>query len=49
MPKSEKLNILHQKARDCRNCILRSTCSQVVPGEGNPEAEILFIGEGPGK
>lgn len=33
----------------CTKCALRQDCTQVVPGEGNPEAEILFIGEGPGK
>ena len=25
------------------------TCTNEVPGEGNPQAEIMFIGEGPGK
>ncbi len=25
------------------------TCTQMVPGEGNPQADILFIGEAPGK
>ncbi len=25
------------------------TCTNPVPGEGNPQAEIMFIGEGPGK
>ena len=25
------------------------TCTNQVPGEGNPQAEIMFIGEGPGK
>lgn len=25
------------------------TCTNPVPGEGNPQADILFIGEGPGK
>lgn len=28
---------------------LKSVATQAVPGEGNPDAEILFIGEGPGK
>jgi len=34
---------------DCQKCRLRSTCQQVVFGDGNLEADILFIGEGPGK
>ena len=33
----------------CNQCILRETCHTVVPGEGSAEAEIMFIGEGPGQ
>ena len=33
----------------CSQCVLRSGCSRVVFGAGNPEAEIMFIGEAPGK
>jgi DNA polymerase len=33
----------------CQKCRLRATCSQVVFGDGNIDADILFIGEGPGK
>lgn len=40
--------ILEEKIKKCRDCQLRGTCSQVVPGEGNPEARIMFIGEAPG-
>lgn len=32
----------------CDRCSLRATASSVVFGEGNPSAEIMFIGEGPG-
>ncbi len=32
----------------CGACPLRAGCSRVVPGEGNPTADIMFIGEGPG-
>ncbi|NLY56365.1 MAG: uracil-DNA glycosylase [Firmicutes bacterium] len=32
----------------CNRCGLRATASKVVFGEGNPHAEIMFIGEGPG-
>lgn len=41
--------ILEEKIRSCRKCHLRDTCLQVVPGEGNTSAEIMFIGEGPGE
>lgn len=40
---------LQNTAALCQRCRLRSTCRQVVFGQGNIEADILFIGEGPGK
>lgn len=33
----------------CRKCRLCETRRHTVPGEGNPRAELLFIGEGPGQ
>jgi len=33
----------------CQKCRLCETRSNVVPGEGNPNADIMFIGEGPGR
>lgn len=47
--KSEQLAKLNKDMLGCAKCTLRATCSQVVPGEGSFEAEVLFIGEGPGK
>jgi len=47
--KKNKLNQLNKKMLACKKCSLRATCHQVVPGEGNASAKILFIGEGPGK
>lgn len=49
MTKQEQLESLYEQNKKCGECLLRSTCTQVVPGEGNPEAEIMFIGEGPGQ
>lgn len=49
MTKQEQLNKLNEKMLACSQCVLRGTCKQVVPGEGSAEAEIMFIGEGPGK
>jgi uracil-DNA glycosylase len=40
---------LEEKMKVCRKCHLRDTCLNVVPGEGNERAEIMFIGEGPGE
>lgn len=42
----EALNIL--MAASC-TCALKYEATQAVPGEGNPDADILFIGEAPGK
>lgn len=47
-----KTNMLEEQRRlvlNCRSCNLRLTCNQVVFGEGNPEARIMIIGEGPGE
>ena len=44
----EELNQLRTLCLDCSLCPLRSGCSQVVFGEGNPNAKLMFVGEGPG-
>lgn len=49
MDNKEKLEKLKEKIENCENCDLWKTRTNVVPGYGNPEAEIIFIGEGPGK
>jgi uracil-DNA glycosylase len=47
--KSQKLNTLHEKwQKECR-CKLRQSARQAVRGAGSAEAEIVFIGEAPGK
>lgn len=40
---------LEKIARECRRCRLRESCSQVVFGEGPPDARLMLIGEGPGQ
>jgi len=47
--KQQQLDELNKKIKECQNCILRYSCTQVVPGEGSAGAEIMFIGEGPGQ
>lgn len=37
-----------KKCKSCNLCRLRESATQVVPGDGNPKADIMFIGEGPG-
>ena len=44
----ENLVEMNVDCLNCTHCGLRKTCTQVVPGEGNPHARIMFIGEGPG-
>lgn len=43
------LESLAQDASACRACRLRSGCTQVVFGEGDPHATVAFVGEGPGE
>ncbi|MHC4694739.1 MAG: uracil-DNA glycosylase [Planctomycetota bacterium] len=45
---SVELEKVGEEARQCRKCGLGSTRTNAVPGEGNPNARILFIGEAPG-
>lgn len=48
MSKLEQLNHLRGEIAICRNCELWRNATNPVPGEGNPEARILLIGEAPG-
>ena len=49
MDKGQQLKALHEKWLKKCSCKLRKTAIQGVPGAGNPNAEIVFIGEAPGK
>lgn len=40
---------LRSECMSCQNCGLAETRTNVVFGEGNQEAEVMFIGEGPGE
>jgi len=42
------LSELAKQIAVCPKCELSSTRTHAVPGEGNPNADIVFIGEGPG-
>ncbi|MFA5239451.1 MAG: uracil-DNA glycosylase [Phycisphaerae bacterium] len=46
--KVAELEKIADEVRRCRKCQLGSLRTNAVPGEGNPNARILFIGEGPG-
>ena len=44
----DTLEGLADQVRTCTDCPLHASRTNAVPGEGPPNAEILFIGEGPG-
>lgn len=43
-----ELGKIAEEVSRCRKCDLGSLRTNAVPGEGNPKARILFVGEGPG-
>jgi DNA polymerase len=43
-----KLNEVASEVRKCTLCELSRSRTHAVPGEGDPNARIMFIGEGPG-
>jgi len=45
---ARELEKIADEVRQCRKCDLGSLRTNAVPGEGNPNARIFFIGEGPG-
>lgn len=49
MNKQEKLDILKTKVENCFKCEELVGRTKTVFGEGNPDAKIVFAGEGPGK
>ena len=46
--KQAELDKIAAEIRACHRCPLGDTRLNAVPGEGNPNAELMFIGEGPG-
>ena len=47
-PNAERLEKLARAAAACTRCPLAGTRTNVVFGEGDPEAELVFVGEAPG-
>ena len=41
--------LLEKQVRACRKCRLAETRTHAVPGEGNWETDLMFVGEGPGR
>jgi DNA polymerase len=46
--KQERLQELAARISSCRQCQLAETRTNAVPGDGNPDSRILFVGEAPG-
>lgn len=49
MPKIKPVDVVAAEVIVCTKCSLSKTRKKAVPGAGNPESRILFIGEAPGK
>lgn len=47
-PSYAALDEVAAAVRQCRKCVLAQTRTNAVPGQGNPKAKLVFIGEGPG-
>ncbi len=46
--KQQKLAKIAEEVKKCTRCDLYKRANEAVPGEGHPQAEVMFIGEGPG-
>lgn len=49
MDKKELLAQIEQQVKVCQKCRLYKTATHGVPGEGNIDTEIVFVGEAPGE
>jgi len=45
---AEQLRLIRENIGDCTRCKLHEGRTQIVFGDGNPEAKLVFVGEGPG-
>lgn len=48
MSKADKLREIAQEIEECQEC-KSGKSGKAVPGEGNPNADIMFVGEAPGR
>ncbi len=46
--KQKELQKIAREVEKCQRCPLYKRANRGVPGEGNPDARVMFIGEGPG-
>jgi uracil-DNA glycosylase family 4 len=45
---ADRLDAVRADLGDCKRCSLHRTRRNIVFGDGNPEADLLFVGEAPG-
>ena len=45
----EQLVALYREMKDCHDCPLAESRTQVVFGNGNADADLMFVGEAPGR
>jgi DNA polymerase len=48
MAKNKSLSAVQKELGDCTRCKLSETRKNIVFGSGNPNADLVFVGEGPG-
>lgn len=48
LPAADTLRALESEVRVCQLCALARTRTHAVPGEGNEQSVVMFVGEGPG-
>jgi len=48
VPATESLDGVQTDLGECTRCKLHKTRNTIVFGSGNPQAEVVFVGEGPG-
>jgi uracil-DNA glycosylase family 4 len=46
--RAQALNVIREDIGECTRCTLSAGRNKVVFGDGNPNARLLFVGEGPG-
>lgn len=49
LERRQALDDIAEEIRVCTKCRLHETRTNAVPGEGDPETEVVFVGEGPGR
>jgi uracil-DNA glycosylase len=45
----DSLDAIAHAAKGCTGCALHASATNVVPGEGNPDADFICVGEAPGE